>query len=33
MLRRVREGLELDYMPVLTALRHGPRPPKLPRLR
>jgi hypothetical protein len=33
MLRRVREGLELDYTPVLTAVRHGPRPPKLPRLR
>jgi hypothetical protein len=33
MLRRVREGRELDYTPVLTAVRHGPRPPKLPRLR
>lgn len=33
MLRRVREGRELDYTPVLTAVRHGPRPPRLPRLR
>ena len=32
MLRRVREGRELDYTPVLTAVRRGPRPPKLPRL-
>jgi hypothetical protein len=32
MLRRAREGRELDYAPVLTAVRHGPRPPKLPRL-
>jgi hypothetical protein len=32
MLRRVREGRELDYTPVLTAARHGPRPPKLPKL-
>ncbi len=32
MLRRVRERRELDYTPVLTAVRHGPRPPKLPRL-
>jgi hypothetical protein len=32
MLRRAREGRELDYTPVLTAVRHGPRPPKLPRL-
>ncbi len=33
MLRCVREAHELDYTPVLTAARHGPRPPKLPRLR
>ena len=33
MLRRAREGRELDYAPVLTAVRRGPRPPKLPRLR
>jgi hypothetical protein len=33
MLRRVAEGRELDYTPVLTAVRRGPRPPKLPRLR
>ena len=32
MRRRAREGRELDYKPVLTAVRHGPRPPKLPRL-
>ena len=32
MLRRVREGRELDYTPILTAVRHGPRPPKLPKL-
>ena len=30
MLRRAREGRELDYRPVLGAVRHGPRPPKLP---
>ena len=33
MLRCVRERRELDYRPVLTAVRRGPRPPKLPRLR
>lgn len=33
MLRCVREGRELDYIPVLGAVRRGPRPPKLPRLR
>jgi hypothetical protein len=33
LLRRVREGRELEYRPVLGAVRHGPRPPKLPRLR
>ena len=32
MLRRVREKRELDYKPVLTSVRHGPRPPKLPGL-
>ena len=24
------EGVELDYVPVAGAVRHGPRPPKLP---
>ena len=33
MLRCAREGRELAYTPVLTAVRRGPRPPKLPRLR
>jgi hypothetical protein len=33
MLRRVREERELDYTPVLSSARHGPRPPRLPRLR
>jgi hypothetical protein len=33
LLRRAREGRELEYRPVLGAVRHGPRPPKLPRLR
>ena len=33
MLRCVREGRELEYVPVLGAVRRGPRPPKLPRLR
>jgi hypothetical protein len=32
MLRSVREGAELSYEPVYSAVRHGPRPPKLPRL-
>jgi len=32
MLRRAREGRELDYIPVAGAVRHGPRPPKLSRL-
>jgi hypothetical protein len=32
MLRHVREGVELDYIPVEGALRRGPRPPKLPKL-
>ena len=33
MLRCARAGRELDYAPVLTAVRRGARPPKLPRLR
>ena len=32
MLRCARAGVELDYVPVVGAERHGPRPPKLPRL-
>jgi hypothetical protein len=32
MLRCAREGRELDYVPVAGAVRHGARPPKLPRL-
>jgi hypothetical protein len=32
LLRRVREGTELDYRPVLGAVRRGQRPPKLPKL-
>ena len=32
MLRRAREGKELEYIPVAGAVRHGPRPPKLSRL-
>jgi hypothetical protein len=31
LLRRVQEGVELEYAPVLGAVRHGTRPPKLPR--
>jgi hypothetical protein len=31
LLRKVSEGVELDYVPVAGAVRHGPRPPKLPR--
>jgi hypothetical protein len=30
MLRSVRAGEELTYVPVKGAVRHGPRPPKLP---
>jgi hypothetical protein len=30
LLRRAREGVELDYAPVRGAVRHGVRPPKLP---
>ena len=33
MLRRARENVELEYIPVAGAVRHGPRPPKLSRLR
>jgi hypothetical protein len=33
MLRSVREGAELGYEPVGSAIRHGPRPPKLPTIR
>ena len=33
LLRSVAEGAELDYAPVLGAVRHGKRPPKLPPLR
>jgi hypothetical protein len=32
MLRSVREGAELGYEPVGSAVRHGPRPPKLPKI-
>jgi hypothetical protein len=32
MLRCAREGTQLTYVPVATSLRHGPKPPKLPRL-
>jgi hypothetical protein len=32
MLRAVREGAELSYEPVSSAVLHGPRPPKLPKL-
>jgi hypothetical protein len=32
MLRCSRAGTELEYVPVAGAKRHGPRPPKLPRL-
>jgi hypothetical protein len=33
LLRQVREGRELDYVPVAGAVRHGARPPKLAPLR
>lgn len=33
MLRCAREGNELDYVPVKSAVRHGRRPPKLPPIR
>ena len=32
MLRSAREGVELSYEAVCLAIRHGPRPPKLPKL-
>jgi len=32
MLRCVRSGEQLTYVPVMNAVRHGPRPPKLARL-
>ena len=32
MLRCARAGIELEYVPVAGAVRHGPRPPKLPPL-
>lgn len=32
MLRCAREGRELAYVPARGAVRHGPRPPKLPKL-
>ena len=32
MLRSVREAAELSYEPVCSAVRHGPRPPKLPKM-
>ena len=33
LLRQAREGVELPYVPVLGAVRHGQRPPKLPPIR
>ena len=33
MLRSAREGVELGYEPVCSAIRHGPRPPKLPKIK
>jgi hypothetical protein len=33
MLRCARAGTELTYAPVGSVTRHGPRPPRLPRLR
>jgi hypothetical protein len=33
LLRCVRAGVELDYVPVAGAVRHGPRPPRLARQR
>jgi hypothetical protein len=33
MLRCARKGLQLTYVPVATAARHGAKPPKLPKLR
>ena len=31
LLRKVQEGIELEYAPVVGTVRHGTRPPKLPR--
>lgn len=33
LLRCARDGVELDCVPVRGAVRHGPKPPKLPRLK
>jgi hypothetical protein len=33
LLRAARAGQELEYVPVASALRHGPRPPRLGRLK
>jgi hypothetical protein len=33
LLRKAREGVELPYVPIIGATRHGQRPPKLPPLR
>jgi hypothetical protein len=33
LLRHARSGVELEYAPVKGAVRHGPRPPRLPRWR
>jgi len=32
MLRCARQGVELKYVPIISAERHGPRPAKLPKL-
>ena len=32
LLRCARNGVELDYIPIINAVRHGRRPPKLPKL-
>ncbi len=32
LLRHAREGTELEYIPVAGAVRHGRRPPKLPKV-
>ena len=32
LLRAARSGVELEYEPLGEATRHGPRPPKLPKL-
>jgi hypothetical protein len=32
MLRCAREGVELEYVPACEGVRHGPRPPRLPRI-